>query len=120
VLNGNGNTNQDNNNINAELRPLALIKTQPAPIQTPVAATATAVQSASLQEQQNQQQQGQLLPVAYQQHSVKIEQDPKGFAKLSIHIYSEDIESITQQAVKVFLDTRQKLVQNGIKLLEAG
>jgi hypothetical protein len=38
-----------------------------------------------------------LLPVTYQQHRVKIEQDPKGFAKLSIHIYSEDIELVTEQ-----------------------
>jgi hypothetical protein len=53
----------------------------------------------------------------YDNDSVMIEQNLKGFAKLSIHIYSEDIESITEQAVKVFLDTKQKLLQKGIKLL---
>jgi hypothetical protein len=87
VLNGNGSntTNQDNNNNNNhELRAAALIKTQTPPTQTTVAATAVQI---PLQEQQNQQQQGH-LPLTYQQHGVKIEQDLKGFAKLSIHIYS--------------------------------
>jgi hypothetical protein len=65
-------------------------------------------------EQQQQQQQASVYP-----YSVKIEQDTKGNAKISVHTYHSDINTVSDDAVKVFLDTKKKLQDNGVKVLEA-
>jgi hypothetical protein len=66
------------------------------------------------QEQEQQQQQASVYP-----YSVKIEQDTKGNAKISVHTYHSDINTVSDDAVKVFLDTKKKLQDNGVKVLEA-
>ena len=68
------------------------------------------------QEQQREQQQQQASVYPY---SVKIEQDTKGNAKISVHTYHSDINTVSDDAVKVFLDTKKKLQDNGVKVLEA-
>ena len=68
-----------------------------------------------LQEQQRQQQQQQ-QPQVYQ-FGIKSEQDPKGFVKISPHVYSNDLEACIDQVVRAFIGTRQKLHDNGVKVL---
>ena len=61
------------------------------------------------QEQHREQQQYQDTAVVYP-YSVKIEQDTKGNAKISVHSYHTDINTVSDDAVKAFLDTKRKLL----------
>jgi hypothetical protein len=105
------NDNTSNNNgddMKLEPRSAAFVSNQPSRLS----------QQQQEQEQQREQQQQQQQASVYP-YSVKIEQDTKGNAKISVHTYHSDINTVSDDAVKVFLDTQKKLQDNGVKVLEA-
>ena len=106
----NNNNNQHNNGDDMKLEPrsAAFVSNQPSRLS----------QQQQEQEQQREQQQLQQQASVYP-YSVKIEQDTKGNAKISVHTYHSDINTVSDDAVKVFLDTKKKLQDNGVKVLEA-
>jgi ribosomal protein S27AE len=69
-----------------------------------------------LQEQQpiQQQQQAQVYP-----YSVKIEQDSKGKAKVSIHVYGIDADTTKDEAIRLFVKTQDGLKDRDIAVLES-
>jgi hypothetical protein len=67
-----------------------------------------------LQEQQQPQQQQQQVVYPY---SVKIEQSSSGAAKISIHTYNVDPDKARYEAIRLFIQTREELKNNGIKVL---
>lgn len=70
------------------------------------------------QEQEQQREQQHQDTAAVYPYSVKIEQDTKGNAKISVHTYHADINTVSDDAVKVFLDTKKKLLDANVKVLE--
>jgi hypothetical protein len=108
----NGNTNNNYNSNGGDMKP------------EPISAPFVSNQPSQLSQQQEQGQQQQREQQQQQQasvypYSVKIEQDTKGNAKISVHTYHSDINTVSDDAVKVFLDTKKKLQDNGVKVLEA-
>ena len=105
----NNNNNQHNNGDDMKLEPrsAAFVSNQPSRL------------SQQQQEQEQQREQRQQQQASVYQYSVKIEQDTKGNAKISVHTYHSDINTVSDDAVKVFLDTKKKLQDNGVKVLEA-
>ena len=104
------NDNTSNNNgddMKLEPRSATFVSNQPSRLS----------QQQQEQEQQREQQQQQQQASVYP-YSVKIEQDTKGNAKISVHTYHSDINTVSDDAVKVFLDTKKKLHDNG-EVLEA-
>ena len=106
--NGNTNNNNDDDEMKLEPTSAAFVSNQPSRLSPPQ----------QEQEQQQQQQYQDITPTATYPYSIKIEQDPKGSVKISIHVYSQDLESASDQVVKAFLDTREKFKQKGVKVLE--
>lgn len=109
----NGNTNNNYNNsddMKLEPRSAAFVSNQPSRLSQ---------QQGQGQQQQREQQQQQQQQASVYPYSVKIEQDTKGNAKISVHTYHSDINTVSDDAVKVFLDTKKKLQDNGVKVLEA-
>jgi hypothetical protein len=110
--NNNGNTNNnyntDGGNMKPEPIPAAFISNQPSRLPQP---------PQQRQEQRREQQQYQDTAVVYP-YSVKIEQDTKGNAKISVHSYHTDINTVSDDAVKAFLDTKRKLLDANVKVLE--
>jgi hypothetical protein len=101
--------NTSNNNgdgMKLEPRSAAFVSNQPSRL--------SQQQEQEQQQREQQQQQASVYP-----YSVKIEQDTKGNAKISVHTYHLDINTVSDDAVKVFLDTKKKLQGNGVKVLEA-
>jgi hypothetical protein len=106
--NTNNNYNNDDDDMKLEPRSAAFVSNQPSRL------SQQQEQGQQQREQQQQQQQASVYP-----YSVKIEQDTKGNAKISVHTYHSDINTVSDDAVKVFLDTKKKLQDNGVKVLEA-
>ncbi|HEY5631596.1 MAG TPA: hypothetical protein VIR31_05675, partial [Nitrososphaeraceae archaeon] len=106
--NNNNNYNNDDDDMKLEPRSAAFVSNQPSRL------SQQQEQGQQQREQQQQQQQASVYP-----YSVKIEQDTKGNAKISVHTYHSDINTVSDDAVKVFLDTKKKLQDNGVKVLEA-
>ncbi|HEY6883899.1 MAG TPA: hypothetical protein VI278_07670 [Nitrososphaeraceae archaeon] len=104
----NNNYNNDDDDMKLEPRSAAFVSNQPSRL------SQQQEQGQQQREQQQQQQQASVYP-----YSVKIEQDTKGNAKISVHTYHSDINTVSDDAVKVFLDTKKKLQDNGVKVLEA-
>jgi hypothetical protein len=98
-------SNNNGDDMKLEPRSAAFISNQPSRL-------------SQQQEQEQQREQQQQQPSVYP-YSVKIEQDTKGNAKISVHTYHLDINTVSDDAVKVFLDTKKKLQGNGVKVLEA-
>ena len=109
----NGNTNNNNYNNDDDDMKLEPISAQFVSNQ-PSRLSQQQEQGQQQREQQQQQQQASVYP-----YSVKIEQDTKGNAKISVHTYHSDINTVSDDALKVFLDTKKKLQDNGVKVLEA-
>jgi FtsZ-interacting cell division protein ZipA len=103
--NGNTNNNNDDDEMKLEARSAAFVSNQPSRLSPPP-------------QQQQEQQYQDITPITTYPYSIKIEQDPKGSVKISIHVYSQDLESASDQVVKAFLDTREKFKQKGVKVLE--
>ena len=103
----NGNTNNNGDDMKLEPRSAAFVSNQPSRLS----------QQQQEQEQQQREQQQQQQTSVYP-YSVKIEQDTKGNAKISVHTYHSNINTVSDDAVKVFLDTKKKLQDNGVKVLE--
>ena len=99
-------SNNNGDDMKLEPRSAAFVSNQPSRL--------SQQQEQEQQREQQQQQQASVYP-----YSVKIEQDTKGNAKISVHTYHSDINTVSDDAVKVFLDTKKKLQDNGVKVLEA-
>jgi hypothetical protein len=100
----NGNTNNNNgDDMKLEPRSAAFLSNQPSRLSPP---------------QPEEQQRQDITPTATYPYSIKVEQDPKGSVKISIHVYSQDLEAASDQVVKAFLDTREKFKEKGVKVLE--
>jgi hypothetical protein len=95
------NTNNNGDDMKLEPRSAAFVSNQP-------------IRLSQQQQEQEQRKQASVYP-----YSIKIEQDTKGNAKISVHTYHSDINTVSDDAVKVFLDTKKKLQDNGVKVLEA-
>ena len=99
----NGNTNNNNHNNNSddmklEPRSAAFVSNQPSRLS---------------QQQQEQQQPQQVYP-----YSVKIEQSSSGAAKVSVHTYNVNPYAAKDEAVRLFIETREELKSKGLKVLE--
>jgi hypothetical protein len=59
-------------------------------------------------------------PPIQQQHpfSVKIEPDPKGFYKTSVHVYGDDLEDVKKKSVQLLKGKIDELRANGLKVIE--
>jgi hypothetical protein len=112
--NGNTNNNNDDDEMKLEPRSAAFVSNQPSRLSPPPQQQ----QQEQQQQQQEQQQHQDITPTATYPYSIKIEQDSKGSVKILIHVYSQDLESASDQVVKAFLDTREKFKQKGVKVLE--
>jgi hypothetical protein len=67
------------------------------------------------QQQQREQQQPQQQVYPY---SVKIEQSSSGAAKVSVHTYNVNPNAAKDEAVRLFIETREELKSKGLKVLE--
>ncbi|HZC20771.1 MAG TPA: hypothetical protein VE223_03915 [Nitrososphaeraceae archaeon] len=73
--------------------------------------------------EQSQQQLVQPQPIEQQTAvvypiSIKLEQDPKGRVKCSVHCHSNDEDTIREQVVRLFVKTQDDLKGKGINVLE--
>ena len=65
------------------------------------------------QDQQQQQQAAVVYPI-----SIKLEQDPKGRVKCSIHCYGYDGDIVKDEVIRLFVKTQDELKGKGINVLE--
>ena|GEM_PF-5804300 len=104
-----GNTNNSHSNsddMKLEPRSAAFVSNQPSRL--------------SQQQQQEQQQREQQQPPQQQvyPYSVKIEQSSSGAAKVSVHTYNVNPNAAKDEAVRLFIETREELKSKGLKVLE--
>jgi hypothetical protein len=83
----------------------------------PRSASFVSNQPSRLSQQQHREQQQQPQQQVYP-YSVKIEQSSSGAAKVSVHTYNVNPNAAKDEAVRLFIETREELKSKGLKVLE--